>query len=65
MSPSNVYPFTRRPKRHPSHDVPFSGTLAQISYCRTCGAAFDDAEPCRMTRDWSAPIPQIGRAVAP
>ena len=29
-----------------AHDVPEFGTLEEISYCRRCGAAFDDDGPC-------------------
>lgn len=28
------------------HDVPTAGTLNEISYCRLCGAAFNNAGPC-------------------
>lgn len=29
-----------------SHNVPRAGTLHQISYCRTCGAAYFDKGAC-------------------
>jgi hypothetical protein len=29
------------------HDVPRVGTLAEVSYCRLCGAAFNDRGPCK------------------
>lgn len=33
------------------HDVPTAGTLHELSYCRACGAGFDDPGSCPGRRD--------------
>ena len=35
----------------PPHDVPAAGTLNEISYCRKCGAAYNDPRPCPGKRE--------------